>query len=196
MTVELTPALLLNAYANGIFPMADDSGEILWFSPDPRAIFDLNDFHVSRNLQKLYRQGRFVFTIDRDFTAVIDACANRPEGTWISPEIRAAYVELHETGFAHSIEVWRGDELAGGLYGVALGGALFGESMFHRVTDASKLALVYLVDRMRACGFTLLDTQFTTPHLTQFNCIEISRGAYLKRLHGALNLDCRLTMQA
>jgi leucyl/phenylalanyl-tRNA--protein transferase len=192
MSVELTPALVLNAYAQGIFPMADEHGEIGWYSPDPRAIFDLDDFHVPRTLRQLYRQRRFKLTLDRAFEPVIDACADRPEGTWINTAIRDVYVELHHLGFAHSVEAWREDELAGGLYGVALGGAFFGESMFHRVSNASKVCLVYLVERMKACGFTLLDTQFTTEHLSQFNIKEVSRKSYLHRLARAVARDCRL----
>ena len=191
MNETLSPALLLNAYAQGIFPMADDDGEILWFSPDPRTIFDLDAFHVPRNVRRLYAQAKFPITVDQAFAEVIDACANRPEGSWINDEIRTAYLTLHEIGFAHSVEVWADKQLAGGLYGVALAGAFFGESMFHRVTNASKLALVALVERLRQQGFTMLDIQFTTPHLTQFHCIEIPREEYLDRLNAALEVNCR-----
>lgn len=192
MNVEISPTLLLNAYANGIFPMADDDGKIFWLCPEPRTIFDLQRFHVSRTLRQIYRQRKFELSFDRDFAAVIDGCADRPEGTWISPVLRAAYLELHRLGFAHSVEAWRDGRLAAGLYGVALGGAFFGESMFHRVPNGSKVALVYLVERMRERGFVLLDTQFPTPFLEQFHCLQIARSEYLQRLDDALKLDCRL----
>ncbi len=192
MNVELTPKLLLSAYSQGIFPMADDDGEILWFAPDPRAIFDLDNFHVPKNLSKLYRQKRFELKIDSAFEGVIDACADRHEGTWISGEIREAYLELYRLGFAHSVETWRDGRLVGGLYGVAFGGVFCGESMFHRETNASKIALVYLVERLRDQGFALLDTQFTTDHLKQFNCIEVPREEYMRRLAGAIGLECSL----
>ncbi len=193
MMSELHPRLLVAAYAQGIFPMAYDTGEIVWFSPDPRAIFELDAFHASRSLRRTYRQGKFQLTVDRDFPGVIDGCADRPEGTWISREIRAAYLRLHKLGVAHSIEAWREDRLAGGVYGVALGGAFCGESMFHRVRDASKVCLLYLVDRLRACGFTLFDVQFSTPHLERLGCKEISRAEYLRRLDEALDKPCKLT---
>ncbi|NOX57419.1 MAG: leucyl/phenylalanyl-tRNA--protein transferase [Planctomycetes bacterium] len=192
MNPELTPELLLNAYARGIFPMADDDGEILWFAPDPRAIIDLDSFHVPRNLRQLHRQKKFDMRINTAFERVIDACADRREGTWINNDIRTVYVELHHLGFAHSIESWLDDELVGGLYGVAIGGAFCGESMFHFVSNASKIALVFLVERMRERGFALLDTQFTTEHLKQFNCREIPRNEYLARLTKALRLECSL----
>jgi leucyl/phenylalanyl-tRNA--protein transferase len=187
---ELSPSLLLNAYAQGIFPMADREGEIYWYSPDPRTIFDLDNFHVPRNLRQLYRRQHFTLSVNRAFEEVIDACADRVEGTWIDSTIRGAYVNLHHLGFAHSVEAWEGEQLAGGLYGVTLGGAFFGESMFHRVTNASKVALVYLVERLRERGFALLDTQFTTEHLKQFNCVEIPRRDYLSRLDAALRKAC------
>ncbi|HNO78504.1 MAG TPA: leucyl/phenylalanyl-tRNA--protein transferase [Phycisphaerae bacterium] len=190
MNIKLTPRLLLSAYSQGIFPMADDDGEILWFAPDPRAIFDLDHFHVPNNLAKLYRQKPFELRVDQAFAQVIDACADRHEGTWISDEIREAYIELNRIGFAHSVETWRDGELVGGLYGVAIGGVFCGESMFHRETNASKIALVYLVERMRERGFQLLDTQFTTDHLKQFNCLEIPRDEYQKRLARALEAQC------
>ncbi len=192
MALKLTPTLLLHAYGNGIFPMADDSGDVYWFAPDPRAILDLDRFHVPRTLRQVCRQNRFNLTVNIDFEAVIDSCADREEGTWISQEIRDAYVSLHREGFAHSVEAWQNGKLAGGLYGVALGGAFFGESMFHTVTNASKVALVYLVERMIQRGFVLLDTQYTTDHLRQFKCIEIPRSEYLERLRRAIVLRCSL----
>jgi len=192
MKYELSASLLLRAYSLGHFPMADEHGEIWWLCPDPRAVFDLDDFHVPRTLRQLYRKKPFELSIDRAFRDVIAACADRTEGTWISREIHDAFIDLHDMGFAHSIEAWQGKELVGGLYGLALGGAFCGESMFNRVPNASKIALVYLVERLRACGFVLLDTQFTTEHLVQFRPREIPRAEYLRRLDAALTLSCAL----
>ena len=190
-TLPLTPDILVAAYANGIFPM-DVDGTIQWFSPDPRAIIELETFHASRNLRQLYRSGRFEIRIDTRFGEVIRACADREDGTWISNEIIQAYTKLHELGLAHSVESWQAGELAGGLYGVALRGAFFGESMFYRQTDASKVALLALVERMRDRGFALLDVQFPTPHLERFGAVEIPRAQYLERLKAALEIDTRL----
>jgi leucyl/phenylalanyl-tRNA--protein transferase len=185
--------LLVSAYAGGWFPMAVEGGEIRWFSPDPRGIIPLDTFHVSRRLARVVRSGAFTIQVDRDFEAVIRSCAlaDRDDdgGTWIDGEIYDSYCALHEAGYAHSVEAWQDGVLAGGLYGVALGGAFFGESMFHRVTDASKVALVALVERMRERGFTLLDTQWTTEHLEQFGAVDIPRDEYLRRLDAALRLD-------
>jgi leucyl/phenylalanyl-tRNA--protein transferase len=188
--------LLLSAYASGWFPMAVEGGEIRWFSPDPRGILPIEQFHVPRRLARLYRQGRFDIAIDRDFEQVIRSCAevtrdSEDPGTWITDQIIESYCDLHARGLAHSVECWRAGRLAGGLYGVALGGAFFGESMFHRETDASKVALIALVDRLRARGYVLLDTQWTTAHLEQFGAIEISRREYLRRLDRALRVSCR-----
>jgi leucyl/phenylalanyl-tRNA--protein transferase len=189
-------ALLLNAYATGWFPMAVDH-EIHWFSPDPRGIVPLESFHVPRRLARVVRAGGLRIEIDRAFVDVMRACAadrdSDDPGTWISDEIIASYTALHARGFAHSVEAWRGGRLAGGLYGVAIGGAFFGESMFHHETNASKVAFVALIDRLRARGFTLLDTQWVTPHLEQFGAIEIPRAAYLKRLQASLRLQCSFT---
>jgi leucyl/phenylalanyl-tRNA--protein transferase len=184
-------SLLVSAYSTGWFPMAVDDGEIRWYSPDPRGVIPLDAFHTPSRLARLMRSGRFRVEIDRRFEDVMRACAetDRKEedaGTWISDEIVASYLELHRLGFAHSVETWLDDRLAGGLYGVALGGAFFGESMFHRVTDASKVALAALVERLRARGFCLLDVQWVTPHLEQFGAIEIPRDLYLRRLEQAL----------
>jgi leucyl/phenylalanyl-tRNA--protein transferase len=188
----IDPALVVRAYREGIFPMALEDGEIGWFSPDPRGIIPLETFHIPSRLARVVRQGRFEVAVDRDFRAVMRACAERPaEGTWISEEIFEAYVALHRLGIAHSVEARRGGVLVGGLYGVHLGGAFFGESMFHRETDASKVTLVALVDRLRRRGFTLLDTQWITPHLGQFGAIEIPRPDYLRRLKDALRRDCQ-----
>ncbi len=189
---ELTPERLLHGYRCGIFPMADpDEGDaIYWFAPDPRAILPLDAFHVPKNLAKLIRRETFEVSFDRDFEAVIRACAERPE-TWISEEIIRAYVALHRMGFAHSVECRREGALAGGLYGVSLGGAFFGESMFHRERDASKVALAHLVRRLRRGGFTLLDTQYTTAHLARFGVVEIPRAEYERRLADALRTPAR-----
>ena len=167
--------------------MAMDDDSIAWFSPDPRAIIPLEDFHVPHALRRVARKKVFEIKIDNRFGEVIRACAKRKD-TWINPEIIESYEQLHDLGFAHSVEAWKNNELAGGLYGVAVGGAFFGESMFHRVTDASKMALVALVERLRAQKFALLDTQWTTPHLAQFGAIEIPRERYLKMLRRAVDL--------
>lgn len=184
---------VLLAYASGWFPMADDSdpgGPIRWYSPDPRGIIPLDRFHVPKRLSRTLRRGVFDVRFDTDFRAVIEACAaDRDEGTWITDEIVATYVALHEHGFAHSIEVRQDRRLVGGLYGVSLRGAFFGESMFHTVTDASKVALVSLVEHLRAREFLLLDVQWTTPHLERFGAIEISRLQYLRRLRKALEVE-------
>jgi|SRR5690349_21265740 leucyl/phenylalanyl-tRNA---protein transferase len=182
--------VLLAAYASGWFPMAVDAGEIRWYSPDPRGILPLERFRVSRRLSRLVRQGRFEIRVDHDFTAVINACADRPDddGSWIDEEIVQSYCALHRHGFAHSVETWQGGALVGGLYGVALGGAFFGESMFHRVTDASKVALTALVERLRLGGFVLLDTQWVTDHLARFGAIEIPRQRYLALLESAMRV--------
>lgn len=189
MTPPLTPELIVAAYCQGIFPMADEyDGEIGWYSPDPRAIFPLDAFHVPRSLAKTIKRGVFDVRVDTAFEAVMRGCAEREE-TWISDEIVQAYTALHRAGLAHSVEAWHEGELAGGLYGVALGGAFMGESMFTRVTDASKVCLVFLVERLRARGFTLLDSQMPTEHLAKFGQIVIPRAEYLRRLAAALRLD-------
>ena len=188
--------LLVSAYSSGWFPMAVDEGEIRWYSPDPRGIIPLDAFHVPSRLARVIRRGRFRIEIDRDFPAVIRGCAqvdrkDDDPGTWIDSEILTSYIEMHRQGLAHSVEAWEGERLAGGLYGVALGGAFFGESMFHRATDASKVALAALVERMKAGGLTLLDIQWVTPHLEQFGAIEIPRSEYLELLQEALKVDAR-----
>ena len=187
--------LLVSAYASGWFPMAVDPGEIRWYSPDPRGIIPLEAFHVPSRLARVVRAGRFRIEIDRDFEAVIRACAEAERrdgdpGTWIDGEIIESYCALHRAGLAHSVEARQDGRLMGGLYGVALGGAFFGESMFHRATDASKVALVALVERLRARGYQLLDLQWVTPHLEQFGAIEIPRRTYLKMLEEACNDRC------
>jgi len=183
----IDPELLLQGYRLGVFPMAMEDDSIEWFSPDPRAILQLEDFHVPHVLRRLLRRRVFKTTIDKAFSEVIATCAER-EDTWINPEIIESYTRLHELGNAHSVEVWKEGRLAGGLYGVAVGGAFFGESMFHSVTDASKIALVALVEHLRARKFVLLDTQWLTPHLQQFGGIEISRNHYLRVLRSAVEL--------
>lgn len=194
MRDPLSPEILVAAYAEGLFPM-DLDGRLRWFSPDPRAVLPLEGFHVSRTLGQLWRQGRFEIRTDTRFEEVVRACAAPREadddGSWISRRIARAYGRLHELGLAHSIEAWRDGALCGGLYGVALGGAFFGESMFHHVRDASKIALVGLVERLRAGGFTLLDCQFQTPHLSRFGVVEIPRDDYLTRLKVALQAPAR-----
>lgn len=192
----LSVDLLLAAYAVGVFPMADDRDDptIHWVEPRRRGVLPLDAFHVPRSLKKSLRRGGVALRADTAFEAVVRACAEPAPGrprTWLNRELVELYVELHRRGHAHSVEAWRDDRLVGGLYGVRLGGAFFGESMFSRATDASKMALVELVGRLRAGGFVLLDTQFLTEHLQRFGGVEISRGEYLKRLRAALDLPAR-----
>lgn len=194
--VCLNPESLLSAYAQGAFPMTDPDGVTRWYTADPRGVIPLEPekFRISRSLRQTIRRGHFETRINSDFGATIRQCSRRrPEGTWISPMLIAAYEQLHREGFAHSVETWRDDEMVGGLYGVSIGGAFFGESMFHRQTDASKVALVALVERLRERGFALLDAQARTEHLRQFGCQEISGREYLRRLRRALVLPCRFT---
>lgn len=187
----IDPKFLLTAYCNGYFPMADPkSGEIGWYSPDPRAIFPLESFRVPRSLRATIRKGVFEIRIDTRFEDVMRGCAARDE-TWISEEIIRSYVRLHDLGYGHSVETWKEGSLAGGLYGVSIGGAFFGESMFSKERDASKTALVFLVERLRTRGFLLLDTQYTTPHLVRFGAKEIARDQYLGILRTAIAADCR-----
>ena len=185
----LAPDLLLAAYRQGIFPMAvDEAGTIGWFAPDPRAIIPLDErFHVPHGLRRTLKKNRYAVTFDQDFEGVMRACATlRKDGNWISEEIIQSYTQLYRQGCAHSVETRVEGRLVGGLYGVHLGGAFFGESMFHRETDASKVALVALVERLRAGQFALLDTQWLTPHLAQFGTYEITRAQYLRRLRAAV----------
>ena len=190
-SLELSPELLLRAYATGIFPMSEsrDDPDVFWVEPKARGILPIDDFHVPRRLKKVVRKGVFDVVCDQAFEQVLDFCAERSKGrdqTWINQPIRDAVIKLFEMGFAHSVECWRDGKLVGGLYGIALGAAFFGESMFSKETDASKVALVHLVARMRLGGFRLLDTQFTTDHLSQFGAIEISAARYLDVLDDAL----------
>jgi leucyl/phenylalanyl-tRNA--protein transferase len=189
--VEITPELVLKAYAAGIFPMADSaaSDELFWVDPEWRGILPLDAFHVPKRLRRTVRAGDFEVTVDRAFERVIRACGERREGhrdTWINAEIVALYTELHRMGLVHSVEAWQDGELAGGLYGVAMGAAFFGESMFSRRRDASKVALVHLVGRLILGGYVLLDTQFVTDHLAQFGAVEIRRRDYQALLTRAL----------
>ncbi len=176
---------LLQAYRFGIFPMGMEDGSISWFSPDPRGVLPLALFHLPHATQKEWLRGHFEIRINESFGEVIRACAARRD-TWINEEIIASYEQLHRLGYAHSVETWLNGKLAGGLYGVAIGGAFFGESMFHSVTNASKIALAGLVERMRAREFSLLDIQWVTPHLQQFGALEVPRGEYLILLEQAL----------
>lgn len=184
---QITPEILLRGYAMGVFPMADgrDDPGIHWVDPRRRGIFPLEGFHISSSLAAHIRRGNYRITTDTDFAGVLAGCADRPE-TWINAEITALYLALHHMGHAHSLEVWSGDDLIGGVYGVTLGAAFFGESMFSRRTNASKTALAYLVHRLRAGGFTLFDTQFLTPHLASLGAVEITRAQYQLRLADAL----------
>lgn len=192
MSAPLDPDLLLRAYSVGVFPMADsrDAREIFWVEPRRRAILPLDGFRLSRSLARAIRSGRFAVTADRAFGAVVAACAERrPErgDTWINPEIERAYGILHSRGHAHSLEVWEGEKLVGGLYGVRLGAAFFGESMFARVSNASKVALAHLVARLNGAGFLLLDCQFITDHLASLGAVEISKARYVSMLDSALS---------
>ncbi len=184
---SITPEQLLAAYAGGYFPMAEnkDSAELYWFSPEMRGIFPLDAFHVPRSLAKFLKDEPFEIRVDTAFAEVIGACAGR-DSTWINDDIVQLYTQLAQKGFAHSVECWRGDVLAGGLYGVALGGAFFGESMFSREPNASKAALVALVEKLKAAGYVLLDAQYVNEHLVQFGIMEIPKAEYLQRLEKAL----------
>lgn len=183
----LTPELLLRAYAMGVFPMAEsrDDPRIHWVDPRKRGVIPLDNFHISRSLKRRMADRNYTIRTNSDFAATVAACADRPE-TWINAEIFALYLALHHQGFAHSLEVWADGSLIGGVYGVTIGRAFFGESMFSRRTDASKIALAHLVGLLNTAGFTLFDTQFLTPHLASLGAIEISRAAYHRRLEDAL----------
>jgi leucyl/phenylalanyl-tRNA--protein transferase len=194
---DLRPEWLLRAYAAGVFPWYNEGYPVHWWSPDPRAIFELDGLHVARRLRRTLRSGRFRFTVNRAFGAVIRGCAAPRRGeeglapdetTWITPDMIEAYEELHRLGHAHSVEVWCGEQLGGGLYGVAVGGLFAAESMFTQMRDASKAALVDLVERLRQRGFTLLDTQMVTPHTARLGAVEIPRAEYLRRLQRAVAL--------
>ena len=184
---------LLNAYCNGLFPMADGKeGEIHWFSPELRGIIPLDGLKISRSLRQTIRKKIFAVRINSNFEATMRACAER-EDVWISETIIQSYLRLHHLGHAHSVECWNNEKLVGGLYGVAIGGVFFGESMFSCMTDASKVALVYLVKRMNERGFVLLDTQYSNPHLLSLGCIEIPHHKYIERLQKAIQVECHFT---
>ncbi|HXJ33186.1 MAG TPA: leucyl/phenylalanyl-tRNA--protein transferase [Candidatus Eisenbacteria bacterium] len=185
---DLEPGTILAAYRAGIFPWPDQSGRLLWWSPDPRAIIPLSGFHASTSLRRLRRRGRYAVTRDTACADVIRGCATSHGPTWITPEMLAAYVRLHEMGWAHSVEVWRQGELVGGVYGVAMGGLFAAESMFHLARDASKVALAELVEHLRTRGFQLLDVQLATPHLRSLGAIEIPRAEYLALVEEARDL--------
>jgi leucyl/phenylalanyl-tRNA--protein transferase len=194
--VDITPEVLLKAYACGIFPMAEtaDDPSLYWIEPEQRGIMPLDRFHVPERLARTVRGDRFTVTVNRDFDGVIEGCAAPQTGrakTWINARIRTLYRRLYERGHCHSIEVYDGDALVGGLYGVTLGAAYFGESMFHYARDASKVALVHLVARLKGAGFTLLDTQFVTDHLRTFGAAEVSRRHYHRLLEEALHVEAR-----
>ena len=192
---DLKPERLLLAYSSGIFPWYSKGQPILWHSPDPRLVLRSDELHVPKSLQKVLRKGRFRITLDEAFDEVIDACARVKRrgqfSTWITPEMKRAYVELHRRGFAHSAEAWDGERLAGGLYGVSLGAAFFGESMFTRVPDASKCAFVVLVTQLRAWGVGLVDSQVYTEHVARFGATEWPRDEYLRALREALQKPTR-----
>ena len=190
--IELTPELFLKAYACGVFPMAErhDSPEVYWIDPDFRGVLPLDDFHLPKRLARTMRSGLYRVTVDQDFAGTIRGCARRTQKrreTWINAPLARVFTELHVRGHAHSVEVWRAGRLVGGLYGVALGAVFFGESMFSLERDASKVALVALIERLKQGGFMLLDTQFVTAHLKRFGAIEIPRATYLARLAEALS---------
>jgi leucyl/phenylalanyl-tRNA---protein transferase len=186
-SIPLDPQTLLTAYAQGAFPMADPDGRIGWYTADPRGILPLENFHVPRTLRQHVKQGAFEVRVNHDFQATMRACMEaRPDGTWINENLIQAYLQLHRLGFAHSVECYQHGRLCGGLYGVSLGAAFFGESMFHRVRDASKVALVHLVDRLQKRDFELLDTQAVTDHLRRFGCVEIPAAEYIVKLKSAI----------
>jgi len=183
---DLSPQTLLSAYQRGIFPWYEAEGPILWWSPDPRMVLFPAAFHCSRRLARRMRQARFTLSMDSDFAAVMRACADRPEGTWIHPEMMAAYQQLFDSGYAHSFEVWQEQTLVGGLYGVNIGSVFFAESMFSRVTDASKMAMAHLVRMAEDKAWTMIDCQFHTAHLLSLGAVEISREAFLRQLDGVV----------
>ena len=191
---DLQPEHLIEAYTAGIFPWYNPGDPIIWWSPDPRAVFDLHDFHVPRRLAATIKQKKFRITVNQQFRAVMEGCAaERVEGTWITIEMIESYTKLHQSGRAHCLEVWLGEDLVGGIYGVSIGGFFAGESMFHRVRDASKVALISLLTLLRDRGFALFDTQIINDHTEQFGAIEIPRTDYLQRLAQAVRLPVQIT---
>ncbi len=194
--MSLSPELLLHGYSIGIFPMAEhrDDPDLFWVDPKFRGVIPLNGFHISRSLARRIRKCGFSVTINQNFAGVVDGCADRAD-TWINAELRDLYQRLHQSGHAHSLEVWDGPTLIGGVYGVSLGAAFFGESMFSRRTDASKIALAYLVDRLRRTGFQLFDTQFLTAHLASLGAIEVPRSEYRQALEEAISASADFTAE-
>lgn len=188
---ELTPELILHAYRAGIYPMGREDGTVAWYEADPRCIFEVEQFHVPKRLSRTYRQGIFEMRVDSNWHQVLHKCADR-ESTWLTPELFVVYTQLHELGFAHSVEAYRSGKLAGGLYGVSIGGAFMAESMYHDVTDASKVCLVYLAEHLKTKGYRLIDTQhqYRNCHLNQFGAKHVSREEYLVRLKSAITLNC------
>jgi leucyl/phenylalanyl-tRNA--protein transferase len=193
---KVTAAKMLAAYREGTFPWYNVGEPVMWWSPDPRAILEFDHFHISHRLARTIRSGKFRCTIDHNFAAVVRGCAEREEETWITPAMTAGFHELHRAGYAHSVEVWTGDELAGGIFGVAIGGFFSGESMFHRQRDASKVALAFLIDHLRAAGYLLFDIQILSPHTASLGAREIPRAEYLQRLKSALGRDVRFPAEA
>jgi len=190
LTLNLTADMVVNAYRSGVFPMALDEGDVFtWHRPDPRAVLPLDGFHCPRSLAKVIRQGRFEVSFDQRFREVMDGCADRTEGTWINQTLTDVYCELHARGLAHSVEILQDGRLVGGTYGVSLGGAFMAESKFHRIRDASKVALAKLVEQLARQGYVLLDVQYLTPHLSRFGVIEIPASQYERRLKKALVLE-------
>ncbi|MEM6479569.1 MAG: leucyl/phenylalanyl-tRNA--protein transferase [Pseudomonadota bacterium] len=192
--VLLTPELLLRAYQIGIFPMSEarHSATLFWVDPERRGVIPLEGLHISRSLRRAVRKGDYDVRINAGFAEVLDGCASRPE-TWINDELRSLYLELHARGCAHSMEIWAEGRIIGGIFGVAIGGAFFGESMFSGRVNGSKIAMVYLVDRLRSAGFQLFDTQFITAHLASLGAIEIARSQYRRKLEAALVAEARFT---
>ena len=190
--MDLSPQVLLGAYAQGAFPMTDQDGVTRWYTADPRGVLPFEQFHIPRTLRQRLRKDPPLFEIrvNHDFEATMRGCMTQRADTWISDDLIRAYVRLHHLGFAHSVEAWRDGQLAGGLYGVSLGAAFFGESMFHRATDASKVCLVHLVQRLQERGYELLDSQASTPHLRRFGCLEIAAEEYLVLLRKAMQKQC------
>jgi leucyl/phenylalanyl-tRNA--protein transferase len=188
---DLEPQVLLNAYQQGVFPMYEEGEPVCWWSPDPRAVFDLGGLHVSQRLARTSRSNKFHVTFDQEFVGVMRGCADRREGTWVTSDMVAAYHRLHQIGHAHSVEAWLGGELVGGVYGVSIGGLFAGESMFHRVSDSSKVALVHLFERLRERGFVLFDTQIINPHTRGLGAYTIPRTEYLARLCEAIAVPAK-----
>jgi leucyl/phenylalanyl-tRNA---protein transferase len=189
---DLEPETMLLAYSRGVFPWYGLDQPVCWWSPDPRAVIELDGLHISRRLRRTFRVSKFTTTVNRTFDDVLAGCADRPAAeTWITPDMVAAYRRLYELGHCHSVEAWRDGELAGGVFGVTVGGLFAGQSMFHRQTDSSKVALVALVERLRQCGFGLFDVQFCTAHTTRMGAVEIARADYLRRLAEAVERDTR-----